>query len=50
VELLRDLRLGAYDMVAGINLLREGLDLPIVIVTMREVIVAVTEGLDETAV
>jgi excinuclease ABC subunit B len=28
IELLRDLRLGAYDVVVGINLLREGLDLP----------------------
>ncbi|MDY7078030.1 MAG: excinuclease ABC subunit UvrB [Chloroflexota bacterium] len=28
VETLRDLRLGAYDVVVGINLLREGLDLP----------------------
>jgi excinuclease ABC subunit B len=28
IELLRDLRLGAYDVLVGINLLREGLDLP----------------------
>jgi excinuclease ABC subunit B len=28
VEILRDLRLGQYDVVVGINLLREGLDLP----------------------
>ncbi len=28
VEILRDLRLGAYDVVIGVNLLREGLDLP----------------------
>jgi excinuclease ABC subunit B len=28
VEILRDLRLGVYDVVVGINLLREGLDLP----------------------
>ena len=27
-EVLRDLRLGIYDVVVGINLLREGLDLP----------------------
>ena len=27
-ELLRDLRLGVYDVLIGINLLREGLDLP----------------------
>ncbi|MGH1338834.1 MAG: excinuclease ABC subunit UvrB [Aureispira sp.] len=28
VEILRDLRLGVYDVLIGINLLREGLDLP----------------------
>jgi len=28
IELLRDLRLGLYDVLVGINLLREGLDLP----------------------
>ena len=28
LELLRDLRLGVYDVLVGINLLREGLDLP----------------------
>jgi excinuclease ABC subunit B len=28
VEILRDLRLGIHDVVVGINLLREGLDLP----------------------
>lgn len=28
VEILRDLRLGVYDVIVGINLLREGLDLP----------------------
>ncbi|USN53473.1 MAG: excinuclease ABC subunit UvrB [Candidatus Nomurabacteria bacterium] len=28
LEILRDLRLGTYDVVVGINLLREGLDLP----------------------
>jgi excinuclease ABC subunit B len=28
VDILRDLRLGVYDVVVGINLLREGLDLP----------------------
>ena len=28
IELLRDLRLGEYDVLVGINLLREGLDLP----------------------
>lgn len=27
-EILRDLRLGVYDVVVGVNLLREGLDLP----------------------
>ena len=28
VQILRDLRLGVYDVLVGINLLREGLDLP----------------------
>lgn len=28
IEILKDLRLGKYDVVVGINLLREGLDLP----------------------
>ena len=28
VEILRDLRLGSFDVLVGINLLREGLDLP----------------------
>lgn len=28
LEILRDLRLGVYDVVIGINLLREGIDLP----------------------
>jgi excinuclease ABC subunit B len=28
IEVLRDLRLGAFDVLVGINLLREGLDLP----------------------
>ncbi|MCE7739682.1 MAG: excinuclease ABC subunit B, partial [Candidatus Heimdallarchaeota archaeon] len=28
IEILRELRLGKYDVVVGINLLREGLDLP----------------------
>jgi excinuclease ABC subunit B len=28
IEILRDLRLGVYDVLVGINLLREGLDLP----------------------
>ncbi len=28
IDILRDLRLGVYDVVIGINLLREGLDLP----------------------
>ena len=28
VEILRELRLGVYDVIVGINLLREGLDLP----------------------
>lgn len=28
IELLRDLRMGAFDVLVGVNLLREGLDLP----------------------
>jgi excinuclease ABC subunit B len=28
IDILRDLRMGVYDVVVGINLLREGLDLP----------------------
>jgi len=28
VEILRDLRLGDFDVLVGVNLLREGLDLP----------------------
>ncbi|MQC82804.1 MAG: excinuclease ABC subunit UvrB [Chloroflexi bacterium] len=28
IDILRDLRIGVYDVVVGINLLREGLDLP----------------------
>ena len=28
IEILRDLRLGAFDVRVGINLLREGLDIP----------------------
>jgi excinuclease ABC subunit B len=28
IEILRDLRMGVYDVLVGINLLREGLDLP----------------------
>ncbi len=28
IEILRDLRLGVYDAIVGINLLREGIDLP----------------------
>ena len=35
VELLRDLRLGNFDVLVGINLLREGLDLPEVSLVAR---------------
>jgi excinuclease ABC subunit B len=42
VEILRDLRLGVYDVVVGINLLREGLDLPEV--TLVAVLDADKEG------
>src|SRR5690606_34199545 len=31
VEIIRDLRLGAFDVLVGINLLREGLDIPEVV-------------------
>jgi len=37
VEILRELRLGVFDVLVGVNLLREGLDLPEVsLVTIRE--------------
>lgn len=28
IEIIRDLRLGKFDVLVGINLLREGLDIP----------------------
>ena len=28
LEIIRDLRLGVFDVLVGINLLREGLDIP----------------------
>ena len=28
IEIIRDLRMGAFDILVGINLLREGLDIP----------------------
>ena len=28
IEIIQDLRLGEYDVLVGVNLLREGLDLP----------------------
>jgi len=28
VEIMRDLRMGVFDVLVGVNLLREGLDLP----------------------
>ncbi|MCH7945933.1 MAG: excinuclease ABC subunit UvrB, partial [Armatimonadetes bacterium] len=37
-EILRDLRLGVYDVIVGVNLLREGLDLPEV--TLVSILVA----------
>jgi excinuclease ABC subunit B len=42
IEILRDLRLGVYDVVVGINLLREGLDLPEV--SLVAILDAVKEG------
>ena len=34
-EIIRDLRLGTFDVLVGINLLREGLDLPCLLYTSR---------------
>ena len=31
IQIIRDLRLGEYDVLVGVNLLREGLDLPEVV-------------------
>ena len=45
VEILRDLRLGIHDVVVGINLLREGLDLPEV--SLVAILDADKEGLPE---
>jgi excinuclease ABC subunit B len=42
IELVRDLRVGAYDVLVGINLLREGLDIPEV--TLVAVLDADKEG------
>jgi excinuclease ABC subunit B len=42
IELLRDLRLGEYDVLVGINLLREGLDIPEV--TLVAILDADNEG------
>src|SRR6266478_3095472 len=42
VAILRDLRLGVYDVLVGVNLLREGLDLPEV--TLVAIIDADKEG------
>ncbi|MEO7664292.1 MAG: helicase-related protein, partial [Candidatus Limnocylindrales bacterium] len=42
VQILRDLRLGVYDVVVGINLLREGIDLPEV--TLVAILDAYKEG------
>ena len=46
VEILRDLRLGEFDVLVGINLLREGLDLPEV--SLVAILDADKEGLDAT--
>ena len=43
VQILRDLRLGIYDVLVGINLLREGIDLPEV--TLVAILDADKEGL-----
>src|SRR6185295_18978151 len=42
IEILRDLRLGEFDTLVGINLLREGLDLPEV--SLVAILVADKEG------
>jgi excinuclease ABC subunit B len=42
IEILRDLRLGEFDVLVGINLLREGLDLPEV--TLMAILDADKEG------
>jgi len=42
IELVRDLRLGEYDVLVGINLLREGLDIPEV--TLVAILDADNEG------
>src|SRR5437764_1616625 len=42
VEILRDLRLGMFDVVVGVNLLREGIDLPEV--TLVPILTADKEG------
>jgi len=42
IELIRDLRLGEYDVLVGINLLREGLDIPEV--TLVAILDADNEG------
>src|SRR5204862_8222037 len=42
VEILRDMRLGIYDVVVGVNLLREGIDLPEV--TLVAILDADNEG------
>ena len=44
VEIIRDLRLGAFDVLVGINLLREGLDIPEV--ALVAVLDADKEGFD----
>src|SRR3546814_17575912 len=42
VEIIRDLRLGKFDVLVGINLLREGLDMPEV--SLVAILDAATEG------
>src|SRR3546814_7083635 len=44
VEIIRDLRLGVFDVLVGINLLREGLDIPEV--SLVAILDADKEGLD----
>ena len=36
IEIIRDLRLGKFDVLVGINLLREGLDIPVSLVAILD--------------
>src|SRR5277367_4638631 len=53
IELLRELRVGEYDVLVGINLLREGLDLPevslVAILYADRVTPSMQRAIDETS-